>query len=102
RRRHTRCDRDWSSDVCSSDLGGGLTAQGAAGESHASLSPNESTHSIPGRAVYLRNRDAVTRPEWRSMPISVPVRLAACLSLRWRSEERRVGSEVGVRGGTGV
>src|SRR5436305_4606970 len=23
RRRHTRCGRDWSSDVCSSDLGGG-------------------------------------------------------------------------------
>src|SRR5256884_336926 len=23
RRRHTRCSRDWSSDVCSSDLGGG-------------------------------------------------------------------------------
>src|SRR4249920_3736117 len=24
RRRHTRCGRDWSSDVCSSDLAGGL------------------------------------------------------------------------------
>src|SRR6266498_4070715 len=24
RRRHTRCGRDWSSDVCSSDLGGWL------------------------------------------------------------------------------
>src|SRR5207245_3413956 len=24
RRRHTRCYRDWSSDVCSSDLGGGV------------------------------------------------------------------------------
>src|SRR5215813_10310536 len=24
RRRHTRCGRDWSSDVCSSDLGGCL------------------------------------------------------------------------------
>src|SRR5216684_2416377 len=26
RRRHTRCSRDWSSDVCSSDLGAGLQA----------------------------------------------------------------------------
>src|SRR6266498_5659151 len=26
RRRHTRCGRDWSSDVCSSDLGGRGTA----------------------------------------------------------------------------
>src|SRR5207245_6011693 len=25
RRRHTRCYRDWSSDVCSSDLAGGVT-----------------------------------------------------------------------------
>src|SRR5687768_12039848 len=27
RRRHTRCSRDWSSDVCSSDLGDDMTAQ---------------------------------------------------------------------------
>src|SRR5690606_39899757 len=26
RRRHTRFSRDWSSDVCSSDLGGGIQA----------------------------------------------------------------------------
>src|SRR5216684_6693012 len=26
RRRHTRCSRDWSSDVCSSDLGGVFAA----------------------------------------------------------------------------
>src|SRR5205809_2892131 len=26
RRRHTRCSRDWSSDVCSSDLGQGMAA----------------------------------------------------------------------------
>src|SRR6266436_1281596 len=26
RRRHTRCSRDWSSDVCSSDLAGGTSA----------------------------------------------------------------------------
>src|SRR6266496_2675779 len=32
RRRHTRSLRDWSSDVCSSDLGGGIdkAAQGVA------------------------------------------------------------------------
>src|SRR5690554_3801043 len=29
RRRHTRCGRDWSSDVCSSDLSGELTEEGA-------------------------------------------------------------------------
>src|SRR2546429_5992406 len=30
RRRHTRCSRDWSSDVCSSDLDG----ESRAGEAH--------------------------------------------------------------------
>src|SRR5256884_666489 len=29
RRRHTRCSRDWSSDVCSSDLRGGSAPRGA-------------------------------------------------------------------------
>src|SRR5216683_2679276 len=29
RRRHTRSDRDWSSDVCSSDLGGGVLLPGS-------------------------------------------------------------------------
>src|SRR2546422_7833927 len=28
RRRHTRCSRDWSSDVCSSDLGVPVAARG--------------------------------------------------------------------------
>src|SRR2546429_2356015 len=28
RRRHTRCSRDWSSDVCSSDLSGSTTSAG--------------------------------------------------------------------------
>src|SRR2546429_5088264 len=36
RRRHTRCSRDWSSDVCSSDLymGFAATAQGAYSSGH--------------------------------------------------------------------
>src|SRR3989442_3879873 len=35
RRRHTRCGRDWSSDVCSSDLGEYLVrAVGHCGECH--------------------------------------------------------------------
>src|SRR5256884_1494630 len=32
RRRHTRCSRDWSSDVCSSDLGAGAIYIGAVAE----------------------------------------------------------------------
>src|SRR2546422_2826747 len=30
RRRHTRCSRDWSSDVCSSDLADGVRAEALA------------------------------------------------------------------------
>src|SRR6266498_3000444 len=33
RRRHTRCGRDWSSDVCSSDLHTGLVVVGEMGGS---------------------------------------------------------------------
>src|SRR5207245_3972413 len=35
RRRHTRCYRDWSSDVCSSDLGGGGAARRPAARARA-------------------------------------------------------------------
>src|SRR5205809_7280666 len=33
RRRHTRCSRDWSSDVCSSDLDDGRDSAGAVHDS---------------------------------------------------------------------
>src|SRR5690606_39512719 len=39
RRRHTRFSRDWSSDVCSSDLPG----KDASKENHASHEPKNST-----------------------------------------------------------
>src|SRR5215813_14292923 len=41
RRRHTRCGRDWSSDVCSSDLHG----------ARAVLSWDQATHMPPGGAA---------------------------------------------------
>src|SRR2546422_1839603 len=44
RRRHTRCSRDWSSDVCSSDLGGWH-----AGLSAVDVSPGVDEHPRPGR-----------------------------------------------------
>src|SRR5690606_41085780 len=88
RRRHTRFSRDWSSDVCSSDLTLGA-------------SPNQwKTAGVPG----LEPR--VTVPETVVLPITPspndcqgedPVtRISACFirtgSLR-RSEERSVGKE---------
>src|SRR5207245_3855161 len=72
RRRHTRCYRDWSSDVCSSDLE--LRALGAF----------RAYVTGAGPAVYglFHHRDAATRAESRI-----------------RSEERRVGKSGGRGGG---
>src|SRR5207245_3014898 len=85
RRRHTRCYRDWSSDVCSSDLAAAPIGEVAPG-------------GIRGR---LRLRAAEGLP-------SAPNALAAVdiaddgdgrrADVARRSEERRVGKECRSRG----
>src|SRR5690606_11451148 len=48
RRRHTRFSRDWSSDVCSSDLAGGTGATLAGLAKGASIyQPHAKVHGIP-------------------------------------------------------
>src|SRR5205809_273395 len=97
-RRHTRCSRDWSSDVCSSDLPSlpdeacvltdtrfvmraGLIRQGRA----SWLPSGQATPEVTGAAMLLlRNQAGLARSE-------APV--------RERSEERRVGKEGRSRGG---
>src|SRR5205809_7565393 len=76
RRRHTRCSRDWSSDVCSSDLLGRSVEQPFAryGEE---------------RLLY--------RPPERARPAHMTQAEAAQRGIR--SEERRVGKEGRDRGG---
>src|SRR5207245_5302386 len=69
RRRHTRCYRDWSSDVCSSDLAPFRSAQRTVDRSRAGIEP------------------VVLRCEAYEDPAGLP----------WRSEERRVGKECGDR-----
>src|SRR5690554_7668866 len=74
RRRHTRCGRDWSSDVCSSDLGHLAGAQAQA----------EGVMALVVADVRLRYLGQFFRP----------VNLAAGYQqLVGRSEERRVGKE---------
>src|SRR3989449_3941918 len=54
RRRHTRCSRDWSSDVCSSDLGTSIPHQvlGRYGSAQVLLKPaSEGTGVIAGGPV---------------------------------------------------
>src|SRR5205809_6370826 len=75
RRRHTRCSRDWSSDVCSSDLTKGLPLLARRNPTlyHEDLSPGVG----------------------RFWPMSgcLPTALPQALEHVIRSEERRVGKE---------
>src|SRR2546429_7113915 len=81
RRRHTRCSRDWSSDVCSSDLGG--TERGGLVE--AWLEDPGGPEPVLGFWVRVA-----------AGPILEAARAAIATPSRddWtRSEERRVGKE---------
>src|SRR2546430_6472585 len=81
RRRHTRFDCDWSSDVCSSDLGGAL-ARAPAFVHHAGM----------GRIFEVRKATMFAR--WNRMAKQF-ARIAKDLTMavKARSEERRVGKE---------
>src|SRR5699024_11441462 len=70
RRRHTRSKRDWSSDVCSSDLGRGV--------------PYAAITSLMSRV----DMGIGTAP---LAPTKYPLHLSASAYIR--SEERRVGKE---------
>src|SRR5690606_39288640 len=77
RRRHTRFSRDWSSDVCSSDLSGrDGSPWGRRGRRRAVA------HPVSGTASAASVRGGGGR---RASP--------ACCRERSRSEERRVGRE---------
>src|SRR5207245_5801958 len=79
RRRHTRCYRDWSSDVCSSDLEVWHPRRVVPLVPPAAWPP--ATPASPRRGCHTSRRG--------SAPPSG--------SLRPRSEERRVGKECGSR-----
>src|SRR2546429_2624094 len=80
RRRHTRCSRDWSSDVCSSDL---LVCRGAAGQ-HKEKSPVPRAQR-DGTGLDVRPGHQVEGGE--------PERGGYVQHVEDRSEERRVGEE---------
>src|SRR5206468_7026738 len=92
RRRHTRSDRDWSSDVCSSDLV--LSVQRMSFWSTRQADESRNPQGFPGSTP---KKGAIT-------PVSAATSRSVCLSgLRGRisengtaaqrSEERRVGKE---------
>src|SRR5690606_39782182 len=80
RRRHTRFSRDWSSDVCSSDL------QDAPSDSETA----ESNEKEPSETV---SDTASSRLEDRESTTTVPSLFGEDDGPGTRSEERRVGKE---------
>src|SRR5207245_3447917 len=93
RRRHTRCYRDWSSDVCSSDLG------------HIGLYWLERTANIRGRgrlqiprielawAADQEQQDAVNIVRFGGAARMLKLGHISQRQTHRRSEERRVGKE---------
>src|SRR2546430_7673845 len=84
RRRHTRFDCDWSSDVCSSDLvkhlkrhDNGRTFEIIINTLRQALGYTVYTKVIDGKAVVPQHRERIYFVGFRE----------------WRSEERRVGKE---------
>src|SRR5690606_40401593 len=93
RRRHTRFSRDWSSDVCSSDLtfaNGNVTALTVAlGEFGLIL-------SLPLWFQFALGLDAL-QAGLALLPLAVGSFIASGSIRSLRSEERRVGKECGSR-----
>src|SRR3989440_7840743 len=79
RRRHTRSDRDWSSDVCSSDL---------VIDIRISVQPAEQFEK-----ARMQRRFAAGQLENFNFTFAVNDALNAALQILERSEERRVGKE---------
>src|SRR5690606_11526377 len=98
RRRHTRFPRDWSSDVCSSDLKPDVdeaVQEGSRGEHHGSTAKaNAKLGHRPGDAVALEDQvvdGLLEEPEIRLTLQASPDRLAIqdAVGLRARGTNRR-------------
>src|SRR5690606_41141785 len=95
RRRHTRFSRDWSSDVCSSDLiTSAPEANSAATNSACGASPNPLVAGVPAAVSGGGGTGFTERPrDGRGRGIDGFFGERAM-----RSEERRVGKESGAGG----
>src|SRR5205807_7451210 len=83
RRRHTRLQGDWSSDVCSSDLLMSLPRVSAAGENDINVEAGEFKSEF-GEKFRFIVRGSMLECDVLSLHVS---------DSRSRSEERRVGKE---------
>src|SRR5690606_40140977 len=101
-RRHTRFSRDWSSDVCSSDLShmyskSKLLSQEASTSEGVPRVPKQVIRSM----LYPSSRHETTMLSPLSGLVSWSTTCPASLVLSVRSEERRVGSVWRHMGGAG-
>src|SRR5256885_4836656 len=80
RRRHTRLQGDWSSDVCSSDLGG---------KTYHPWDPETYAHQAHSPAAKLPEDDLV----FFLLDVVPTLDLSKIRAIYQRSEERRVGKE---------
>src|SRR5207237_4891562 len=93
-RRHTRFKCDWSSDVCSSDLGG-CAEFGAAGLSLPRGTSRDTNGIDCGLAIAIFLTGSMAMPPHSNMPKSPGNTSVPCSDggVNGRSEERRVGKE---------
>src|SRR2546429_2536747 len=80
RRRHTRCSRDWSSDVCSSDL-------------HLEILGRLGLDKAIGRKLALNYPSAPVEPKVMELFRFADKLTRTPGEMEKRSEERRVGKE---------
>src|SRR2546422_11546837 len=104
RRRHTRCSRDWSSDVCSSDLDNALVALGAAVVDPAPTGPREASakgaqyESTPEGLVWLKEtRARVVPPQLTNFTARIVEAVTEDAGVETRT---RFALEVGLTGRT--
>src|SRR5699024_11291871 len=95
-RRHTRSKRDWSSDVCSSDLVSAKDSEAVMNEL-GDRYKEASDHLMGTLPGMLRQIKAEGRGLLGAMvePLNKAVNPIMKQVSEWRSEERRVGKECG-------
>src|SRR5690606_40823763 len=94
RRRHTRFSRDWSSDVCSSDLTAELIERQ---ESQALWREIRDCHPFADGTHAAVWRVSMAPTEGHKMVDAFRRAAGANAYYDWRSEERRVGKECRAR-----
>src|SRR5438105_12534750 len=96
RRRHTRSTRDWSSDVCSSDLPARAAVCAVSTGGISVLSPIFSNNATLLRFPFLYS--VSIRHATIAGSLCNEKNIEKALARRWRSEERRVGKSVDMGG----